>query len=275
MFARLKTKVKDRIRGFLYRVVHHAATDAVTQALESSLEAEASNIRRQLQRRALESSASYVLENLPLERRFDHRDQLLGFCARVAPCEGLVLEFGVYYGQSIKFLAACLPDRTIHGFDSFEGLAEPWIDFAPGLFNMDGQLPSVPENVTLIKGWFDQTLPPFLAEHPGPIALLHIDSDLYSSCRCVLEAMADRIEEGTIILFDELINYPGWERGEYRALREWLNATGAVLEPIGYVDRLSQDWHRDGSTGQQVAFRVARGPGCVEDVAGPIRMAAC
>ncbi len=276
MFARLKSKVKHRISRFLGHVVYEAACkafedglegkffipqDVMANALEVALDLDAASIRRQLKRQAVASSAAYVFENVPLESRFGHRDQLLEHCAREAPAHGLVLEFGVYHGQSIRHLAACFPDRTIFGFDGFEGLPEAWNGFAPGLFDMKGHAPSVPNNVILIKGWFDRTLSPFLSRNPGPIAFLHIDSDLYSSCRCVLEALSDRIEEGTIIVFDELVNYPGWERGEYQALQEWLGATRAALEPIGFVDCRSPDWQRDGSTGEQVAFRVTRRPG--------------
>jgi hypothetical protein len=275
MYARLKSKVRHRINRFLEHVVYEAACraidnalkghavivqKAITAALEDALELDASNLRRQLQRQAVRSSASYLMKSVPLECRFDHRDQLLDHCAKAAPAHGLLLEFGVFSGQSIRHLAACFPDRTIFGFDSFEGLPEPWNGFRPGLFNVNGQVPSVPENVILIKGWFNQTLPLFLSTHPGPVAFLHIDSDLYSSCCCVLEALSDRIQEGTIIVFDELINYPGWERGEFQALQEWLGATRAALEPIAFVETRSSDWRRDGSTGEQVAFRTVRRP---------------
>jgi predicted O-methyltransferase YrrM len=286
MYARLKSRLKNRISRFLDHIVYEAARKAIDNALkgdapnvhkaiidalEVALELDAANLRRQLKRQALGSSASYVIENLPLECRFGHRDQLLEHSAKEAPANGLVLEFGVYHGQSISHLAACMPDRTIFGFDSFEGLPEAWNGFPPGLFNINGQVPSVPENVILIKGWFNQTLPSFLSRNPGPIALLHIDSDLYSSCRCVLEALSDRVEEGTIIVFDELINYPGWERGEYQALQEWLGATRAALESIGFVESRSPDWQRDGSTGEQVAFRVTRPPESWQGVANESR----
>ena len=41
--------------------------------------------------------------------------------------DGEVLEFGVYAGGSITRTANALPNMTIHGFDSFEGLPEDWI----------------------------------------------------------------------------------------------------------------------------------------------------
>jgi hypothetical protein len=38
--------------------------------------------------------------------------------------EGLVLEFGVYYGKSLRHIASSFPGQTVHGFDSFNGLPE-------------------------------------------------------------------------------------------------------------------------------------------------------
>jgi hypothetical protein len=66
-------------------------------------------------------------------------------------------------------------------------------------------------------------LPPFLAENPGPIALLHVDTDTYSPCRTILTLCRDRLVPGSIILFDDLLCYPGWEHGEFKALSEILN----------------------------------------------------
>ena len=94
----------------------------------------------------------------------------------------LVLEFGVFSGRSINHLAATVGDEhLVHGFDSFEGLPEFWRDgYAAGAFAV-GELPIVARNVRLVKGWFDQTLQPFLDENSGLVALVHIDCDLYSS----------------------------------------------------------------------------------------------
>src|SRR5262245_1912951 len=122
MYARFKSEVKHRINRFLDQVFYKAACRAIdnalkgyasnlhktiTTALEDALDLDASNLRRQLKREAVRSSASYLIESVPLECRFDHRDQLLDHCAREAPAHGLLLEFGVFSGQSIRHLAAC------------------------------------------------------------------------------------------------------------------------------------------------------------------------
>lgn len=148
------------------------------------------------------------------------RDDILAHAAAVAPAEGLVVEFGVAGGATVTFLARQpnLKARCIYGFDSFKGLPEPWGNYEIGHFACEPPT-GLPSNVRLVIGMFADTILPFLATHPGPAALLHIDSDLGSSCRTVLEAMAPRIVPGTIILLDEF-----WivVDEEQRAFKEWL-----------------------------------------------------
>jgi tetratricopeptide (TPR) repeat protein len=75
-----------------------------------------------------------------------------------ANADGLVLEFGVRFGASIRQIAA-LVDQKVHGFDSFQGLPESWHSEAKGTYSTKGFIPSVPQNVTLHDGWFEETLP--------------------------------------------------------------------------------------------------------------------
>jgi hypothetical protein len=153
---------------------------------------------------------------------YRNRFEVLRHAAAIAPLDGLVCEFGVATGSTIRCLAESVPlqHRTIFGFDSFKGLPEAWSDLPVGHFACNP--PEVPGNVELIVGWFDRTLAPFLATHPGDVALLHVDSDLYDSARCVLEHFTPRIIAGTVIVFDEYF-ITGQER---RAFREWLEKTG-------------------------------------------------
>ena len=135
--------------------------------------------------------------------------------------DGLYLEFGVFKGETINEIASLKQDKIIYGFDSFEGLPEDWQNGMPkGTFNVNGILPQVNDNVRLIKGWFDETLPDFLNEYKENCAFIHIDSDLYSSTKIVFDALKERIVSGTVIVFDEYINYLGWEKGEHKAFVE-------------------------------------------------------
>lgn len=147
--------------------------------------------------------------------------------------QGLVLECGVYFGRSLRLIAAAT-SSTVHGFDSFQGLPEAWNAHEPaGAYSTAGLLPQdVPANTQLHRGWFADTLGPFLAATPGNVGFLHIDCDLYSSTATVLDAVADRIRPGSVIVFDDLLGYPGYEQHELRAFREFIAATGHGFEVL-------------------------------------------
>lgn len=187
--------------------------------------------------RAARFEADHLLDAEPCATR----DALLADSVRRAPPEGLVLEFGVFRGTSINVIAAeaaARADPRVFGFDSFSGLPEDWVlGVARGSFRT-GELPRVRENVTLVRGLFQETLEPFLAEHPGAAALVHVDSDLYSSCVYVLATLdrAHRLVPGTVIQFDEYVNYPRWwENGEYRAFQEFVKARRVGFRYLAYA----------------------------------------
>lgn len=143
-----------------------------------------------------------------------------------APENGLTLECGVYFGRSLRLIA----DRTagiVHGFDSFQGLPEDWNEHeGAGAYSTLGRLPAVPSNTHLHQGWFDDTLPRFFADQGGPIRLLHVDCDLYSSTRTVLESAGPRLVPGSVIVFDDLLGYPGCEEHELKAFAEYTAVAG-------------------------------------------------
>ncbi|RME89944.1 MAG: class I SAM-dependent methyltransferase [Anaerolineae bacterium] len=195
------------------------------------------NIERWRQRKALEETGIFVEQNMPLVQSFGGRYALMRFAVETAKATsetGLVCEFGVAAGKSINFIARLLPTMTVYGFDSFEGLPEDWRDGLPkGHFKV-GRLPRVASNVVLIPGWFEETLPDFLEKHPQKALFLHIDCDLYSSTKTVFDAMEQRIGAGTVILFDEFFNYPGWKEGEYKAFTEFVARSQIPFNYIGY-----------------------------------------
>lgn len=170
-------------------------------------------------------SAEFYTSNLANALEVDDHHAFLAHAMNLAKNDGLILEFGVASGRTITWIA----DQAVgivHGFDSFEGLPEAWYgNYRRGTFARD-HMPDVPHNVTLIEGWFSDTLPGFLAEHSEPVSFLHIDCDLYSSASYVLSELRDRIVPGTVIVFDEFFNYPGWRQHEYRAFMEFVESTG-------------------------------------------------
>jgi hypothetical protein len=150
--------------------------------------------------------------------------------ARVA---GLVLEFGVHFGASLRQIAA-IAAQDVHGFDSFRGLPEDWHREPRGSYSTEGVLPRMPPNVTLHAGWFSDTLPRFLAAHAGNVRLMHIDCDLYSSTRTVLGALADRMVPGTVLVFDEYLGNERWREDEFRAWQEAVAQHGWRYEYLCY-----------------------------------------
>lgn len=163
---------------------------------------------------------------------------------------GVSCEFGVYTGASLKTIRN-FRKPWVFGFDSWEGLPEAW-DHGDGAPHEAGHfacaMPTdLPVGVKLVRGWFCDTIPAWLAKYDAAIEFLHIDCDLYSSCRDVLLGMNERIKAGVVIVFDELCSfdgtYPHWRNGEWKALHEWLK-TGHEVRPIARTGH------------QQVAFVV-------------------
>jgi predicted O-methyltransferase YrrM len=244
------------VKGWLLRfpsleLLRRNLGERLQDVADRLLVSDTQNLRRERRRRALGTSLDFIQRELPGAPAFSRPLHLLRHAlgqVQVAG-EGLYLEFGVFRGTTLNWLAS-LTDHTLYGFDSFEGLPERWRDgFEPGRFRVR-RMPAVRRNVRLVPGWFDQSLPAFLAEHPEPVAFLHVDCDLYSSTKCVLDHLGPRLAPGSVIVFDEFLNYPGWEDGESRAFRELVAASRLEFSYLGYCD-----------LGQQVAVRISRNPG--------------
>jgi Macrocin-O-methyltransferase (TylF) len=167
---------------------------------------------------AAKESADYWREKMITATAFSSASDLLAHALRLVNREGLFLEFGVATGQTISRIAE-LSEARVFGFDSFEGLPETWrTGFPKGCFS--GEIPRVPSNVSIIKGWFSETLPKFIGEHDEAVAFLHVDCDLYSSTKCIFDFLHPRIGPGCVIVFDEYFNYPGWQNHEHKAFME-------------------------------------------------------
>ena len=169
----------------------------------------------------------------PATRFFGCLADTLAFCIGQAEGDGLVLEFGVRFGTSIRLIAGAT-DRAVHGFDSFEGLPEAWGDMPRGAYSTKGVLPEVPANVTLHAGLFADTIPPFKAGHDGPIRFLNIDCDLYSATKTIFDELGERVAPGTVILFDEYLINQSWRDDEFKAFQEAVAHYGWDYEYIAF-----------------------------------------
>lgn len=147
--------------------------------------------------------------------------------------DGLWLEFGTGSGTTTRMLCEARQKKPVYSFDWFQGLPDAWGDrFQKGAFKFDPPL-DLPSNAHIISGLFEESLGPFLREHPEPADLVHVDCDIYSSTKSVLSQLSERLVPGTVIVFDELLYYPGRENHEVKAFYEWLCESGASFEWIG------------------------------------------
>jgi len=189
-----------------------------------------------MQARARTATLDFIAERMPEAIAFDTPRELLSYALSRVTIKGIFAEFGVNEGGSISFIAKRVPTKTIHGFDSFEGLPEDWAgnNMYAGYFNRKGRLPRVPANVQLHPGWFDQSLPKFAEAHQCPSAFLHIDCDLYSSTVAIFDALGPRIVPGTMLVFDEYFNYPNWQHHEHKAFEEFKATSGLCFRYVAY-----------------------------------------
>lgn len=182
----------------------------------------------------------------------------------------LQLDLGVWIGWSTR-LASDASRRTVHGFDTFEGLVEDWqIDdqtvVKQGTFSLsepiaqrlmpdtgvyleDGLPAPLGRAVQFIKGSTYDTLAPFLAERPGaPIRLFHMDLDTYESCLHALETCKDHFVEGSILVFDEYLVTNGEMRAFYEFQRryglEWRYRTWGLEVWEMNVAMVTSRWKR-------------------------------
>ncbi len=147
------------------------------------------------------------------------------------------LEFGVHRGASLRDWIELNrnPDSRFIGFDSFEGLPEKWNPkMDKGRFDVGGAIPQIDDNrVNFVKGWFQHTLPGFLAEFsPRSRLVINNDSDLHSSTIYTLSQLNNILAPGTIIIFDEF-NSP---LHEFRAFNDYLSAFMRTAKPLVMTD---------------------------------------
>lgn len=242
------TGLRRTAREKLLRVVEEAVTRVVDRRIDELREELRGWERRTrrdvwtaLEQEAARTSAELVRTEMTSLTLSTHPHQTLRDALAAAPAEGMALEFGVATGTTLQIIADAR-DGGVYGFDSFAGLPEHWrLGYDAGEFAE--RPPQVP-GAELVVGLFEDTLEGFLAAHPGPVAFVHVDCDLYSSTRTVLEQLAPRFVEGTVLLFDEYFNFPGWQEHEHRAWREHAAGTGLGFAYAGLTMDDEQVWVR-------------------------------
>ena len=189
---------------------------------------------------AAKDSAAFALEHMPIASVFWHPHDTLRYALGEIKGPGLALEFGVATGATLKIIADTVAsDRTVVGFDVFTGLPETWrTGFPAGEFAQQ-EVPDIP-GAQLVVGLFEDELPGFLGRNEEQIAFLHVDCDLYSSTKTVLDLTGERLAPDAVLVFDEFFNYPGWRRHEYRAWTEFIEQAGRTFEYLAYTGNNEQ-----------------------------------
>lgn len=198
------------------------------------LETAFKDLRITAQMQAASSSVNWLYAHADRVPAYRNRSELLEAIFPLIPPDGDFAEFGVFRGAITWFVRPRFPDRAYHAFDSWKGVPE-----SMGLavnkfgFSLDGKVPDLPPATTIHTGWFEETLPKWRAQFDSSIAFAYVDCDLYESVLTVLEAIADRVRPGSIVMFDDWFNFPNWQAHSFRAAREWTERHGLVLEPVG------------------------------------------
>ena len=163
-----------------------------------------------------------------------------------ANLEGDYLEFGLYRGYTFWYAqqAANLVGRSsmrFYGFDSFEGLPEVEGPDRKAAIFISGDYRCTKLDVErqlshhgfdwsragLVEGYFDDSLTSDVKKNLKieKAALVMVDCDLYQSTVPVLSFLADVMQDGTVILFDDWYCFgESADQGEPRAFQEFLEA---------------------------------------------------
>lgn len=140
------------------------------------------------------------------------RLEAISTLSKLAPTEGDIAEVGIYKGGSFKLLCELFPDRSILGFDTFEGLPldkwNPREVHKPGEFS-DTSLEGVtnflspdgkPSNWTLTVGIFPGSAYSFVWK---TFAFVHIDTDFYECVKDSIDWFWPRLVDDGIMVFDD------------------------------------------------------------------------
>lgn len=150
---------------------------------------------------------------------------------------GDVVELGVHNGDSLLLLSKRAGARQVWGFDGFAGLPPPGehdLSFREGMFFGDEAKVQarVGGAVKLVAGWFADSTP--LTE---PVALVHLDCDLYQSALDGLRLL-DPVDGAVVLIDDWYCHRARPDMGVRRGWTEWLHETGRTAS---WFDRYG--WH--------------------------------
>jgi hypothetical protein len=179
---------------------------------------------------------------------FEHAQKYL----QVNRIDGVYVEFGCHEVNTFRFALNTLgryrmPNDIHHfyAFDSFAGMPEPTGIDKQKIWRKGMNHTSLDQfrticrldlhRITVVPGFFAETLPAAKWNEDHKIALAYIDVDYYSSTKDVLAFIAGKLQHGSIIAFDDWnCYYADPARGQRRAFSEWQRDLGGMarFEPF-------------------------------------------
>jgi len=130
--------------------------------------------------------------------------QIMSLIDAVKNVPGDMAELGVASGASAKMISARAPERTLHLFDTFEGLPDP-LGTDSSQFKKKKYYHPIDEvqeylkgsNILFHKGMFPDTARDITNTR---FAFVHLDGDLYESTKAGLEWFYPRLNRGGILI---------------------------------------------------------------------------
>jgi hypothetical protein len=147
-------------------------------------------------------------------------------------------EFGVGEGESLDWFLLNKPaGNRMFGFDTFEGIPEPWLGHPVGHWKSEPYRANRPD-LEIVRAPFEVSLGEarVRSQLARGVGLMHVDCDLYSSTQTVLEGTREFIRPGTVLVFDEFYGYGGWQQCEAGAFREFVEAERVSFEYVARAD---------------------------------------
>jgi hypothetical protein len=131
---------------------------------------------------------------------------LLEMVKQTLPVHGDIVEIGSWKCGTSCLMAIAAPEKTVWAFDLFGGLPYgPGVgfeNFADTDWQEIQETVAPHKNLQLIRGLHELTIPEF-AVKSGPLSLIFLDSDHYSSHRVALVQLAPLLSPGGMLVFHD------------------------------------------------------------------------
>lgn len=162
--------------------------------------------------------------------RYTEAYNIYSIVKNTSKIQGDIAEIGTFNGASAKLISEIKGNKTLHIFDSFEGLPETRdfdaSHFHKGQFQSDYEVVknylSGYSNVKIYKGFFPQKNSEHIANKK--FSFVHLDVDLYESTLDSLKFFYPRMSKGGC-----LISHDYYAEGVFRAFKEFFENRPEVI----------------------------------------------